>query len=87
MPYIFSTLLPIFYPHNLHDSSYKQVFISREDNGFDPDQLASPADLDLHCFQNRKYPSSAWLGLTLACWIIFKLFKKLFQEHYQCQTV
>ena len=31
----------------------------------DPDQLASkkPADLDLHCFQNRLYPGSAWLGL------------------------
>ena len=28
----------------------------------DPDQLASK-NLDLHCFQNRLYPGSAWLGL------------------------
>ena len=29
----------------------------------DPDQMATekPADLDLHCFQNMKYPGVAWL--------------------------
>ena len=34
-------------------------------NSVDPDQLASwkPADQDLHCFQNRSYPSLAWYGL------------------------
>ena len=37
-------------------------FISRVDNSVDPDQLASqePADLDLHCFQNRIYPALAY---------------------------
>ena len=34
-------------------------YICRVSNSVDPDQLASqkPADLDLHCFKNRIYPS------------------------------
>ena len=42
------------------DSSYKHVFTGRVENSVDPDQLASqkPADLDLHCFQNRQYLGS-----------------------------
>ena len=53
-----ATLLPKFYPINLQDSNYKHVFKSRLENSVDPDQLASvkPADLDLHCFQNKIYP-------------------------------
>ena len=37
------------------------LFTSRVQNRVDPDQLASekPADLDLHSFQNRVYPSIA----------------------------
>ena len=36
--------------------------INRLENSVDPDQLVSkkPADLDLHCFENRIYPNSAW---------------------------
>ena len=44
-------------------SALEYVFthISRVENSVDPDQLASqkPADLYLHCFQNRIYPGSA----------------------------
>ena len=52
---------------DLHDSSYVHVFTSRVGNSVDPDQLASqkPADLDLHCFQNRIQPGLVWKGLRL----------------------
>ena len=42
---------------HLQDFIYFAVVTSREENNVDPDQLASlkPADLDLHCFQNRIY--------------------------------
>ena len=41
---------------------YKQII----ENSVDPDQLAShekPADLDLHCFQNRIFLGSAFMVL------------------------
>ena len=50
------TLLPNFIQSQ--DSRHKHVV----ENIVDPDQLASqkPADLDLHCFRNRRYPALAW---------------------------
>ena len=44
----------------MQDSSDHNVFTTRVENSVDPDQLASekPADLDLHCFQNRTEPDS-----------------------------
>ena len=38
------------------------VMMMRMEYSVGPDQLASekPADLDLHCFQNRLYPGLAW---------------------------
>ena len=55
-----------FYHINLKDSSYWHILTSKVENSVDPGQLASqkPADLDLHCFQNRIYPGSTWFGLT-----------------------
>ena len=46
---------------NSHDPRLLHAFTSRVEKSVDPDQLASekPADLDLHCFQNRIYPGSA----------------------------
>ena len=46
---------PIFYQIKLQDSSQWLYFTSRVVNNVDPDQLASqkPADLGLHCFQNK----------------------------------
>ena len=40
----------------------RNVFTNTVENSVDPDQLAShkPADLDLHCFQNRIYTILAW---------------------------
>ena len=39
------------------EGQFVQSHFSRLENSVDPDQLASekPADLDLHCFQNRIY--------------------------------
>ena len=62
-PYIIVILLCATLPSNfnLQYSSYKHVhvFKSRVENSVDPDQLASekPADLALHCSQNKLYPS------------------------------
>ena len=52
---------PRFHLTNLQDSYNQHVNKSRMENSVDPDQLASekPADLDLHCFQDRKYPDVA----------------------------
>ena len=52
---------PRFYPMICKIVCYKHVFTRGVENSVDPDQLASekPADLDLHCFQNRKYPDLA----------------------------
>ena len=36
------------------------------DNSADPDQLASTADVDLHCFLKRINPLSAGQGLSLS---------------------
>ena len=48
-----------FYQIDLQDFSYWHGLTIRVENSVDPDQLASekPADLDLHCFQNRIYLS------------------------------
>ena len=37
-------------------------FTSTAESSVDPDQLASqkPADLYLHCFQNKTYPGYTW---------------------------
>ena len=42
-----ATILSDFYPINLLDSNYENVYTSRVENSVDPDQLASqkPADL------------------------------------------
>ena len=52
---------PIFLKIKSNYSSYMLVFTSRMENSVDPDQLASqkPADLDLHCFQDRIFSSLA----------------------------
>ena len=61
LDYLCATLLPNFSLLNSQESYYKHIFTSRGDNSVDPDQLASkkPADLDLHCFENRTYLSPA----------------------------
>ena len=43
----------------------------------DPDQLASekPADLDLHCFQTKVYPQSAYLWVSLFLINVCKAFQ------------
>ena len=58
-----STLLPNFHQISLPDLCDRHVFTSRAENSVDPDQLAflKPAELNLHCFQNRIYPG---LGMT-----------------------
>ena len=59
-----TTLLPNFCSINFNTGFQSLVcfFTSRVGNSVDPDQLASekPADLDLHCFQNRIYLGLAW---------------------------
>ena len=52
---------PIFIMLICRTFSNKHAFISSVEKSVDPDQLASekPADLDLHCFQNRIYRGSA----------------------------
>ena len=58
--------LPNFCLINLQDGSiFWHVLTSRVESSVDPDQLASqkPADLDLHCFQNRTYQGLASEGL------------------------
>ena len=56
--FLCTTLFPNFNPVNSKDSIYSYVLT----NSVDPDQLApqKPADLDLHCFQNKRYPGLAW---------------------------
>ena len=52
---------------NFQDSCFLTCIRSRIENSVDSDQLASekPADLTLHCFQDRisQYPRLAWQGL------------------------
>ena len=47
-----------FFPNSLAPGfpNYQHALKRRLENNVDPDQLASekPADLDLHCFRNRK---------------------------------
>ena len=53
--FYYTTLFPLFFlSYELAGVSYISIFIKSQ-NSVDPDQLASqkPADLDLHCFQNR----------------------------------
>ena len=57
---------------NSLDNSYKHAFTRRVKNCVNPNQLASekPADLYVHCFQNRIYLGSAWQGIILALYIV-----------------
>ena len=43
------------------------MYVQIVKNSVDPDQLAlqKPADLDLHCFQNRIYLGSVWARLII----------------------
>ena len=54
------------------------------ENSVDPDQLASekPADLDLHCFQKKRYPGSSGYGLASAVnWTKFSDWLKIRNGH------
>ena len=53
--------------HQIARFQLLNLFTTRVKSRVDPDQLASekPADLDLHCFQNRIQPGSAWRGLNI----------------------
>ena len=64
-------------PHliNSQDTSCKLAFTSQLENSVDPDQLASekPADLDLHCFQNRIMDTCRFSMVEVNIWC-FSLF-------------
>ena len=74
-----------FYPTKLQDFIWWHVLTRIIESSVDPDQLASekPADLDLHCFQNRilVYPGLTWFELiycnSLLCTTIL-CYKKVF---------
>ena len=57
----------------ISDNSYKHALTRRVKNCVDPNQLASekPADLYLHCFQNRIYLGSAWQAIIIYISLVY----------------
>ena len=60
LKFLYTILLPNFYPANLKYSIYKYVFTNRVEISVDPDQM----DLDLQCFQDRIHLVLAGQGLN-----------------------
>ena len=66
---LYTTFSPNFFPNLTCLIPFISMLLHVE-NSVDPDQLASekPADLDLHCFQNRIYPGLTWYGFDSTCY-------------------